>query len=87
LNAFDSFTKDSSTEEYLKDLESNQSMIESSARAGERTKTISEYTAKTASPTTTNNLTRGGEFYKSLKQGLIRDVPRGFFGSIEAITA
>jgi hypothetical protein len=81
LNAFDNFTQDSQTKEYLKNQERSQSLIESSERLTQRKKTISEYTPGEVSPTT------GGEFYKSLKQGLIRDVPRGFFGSIEAITA
>lgn len=62
-----------------------QNLIERSDREYARRATIGrEFEEAARNPV---DETTGGEFYKALKQGLIRDVPRSFFSSVEAITA
>lgn len=82
---FDSLFEDTESEKAVELQERGAELIESAERKKRQRATvekeIAEAEKKPMDPTT------GGEFWKALKQGALRDVPRGFFGSIEAITA
>ena len=84
-NLWDDVFGDTETEKAVSAQQRGADLIASSERETARRATISkeveEASKKPLDPTT------GGEFYKALKQGALRDVPRSFFSSVEAITS
>lgn len=89
-NMFDSITKDTPAKDIVTNQNRSSNLIESSERRIQQEKNIWAYLAKNTDvpePTTAWGDTWKGEWWKALKQGILRDVPRGFFSSIEMATS